>query len=826
LPTQTVSTISGVTGYATEALAKAGAVDSGAAFNTWMRAQSSSSASQITLIWDCWIFVADMANDYLQLTPTGSGWITHVPASTIKGVITGAAVLTQGSGYTGTPTVAYPAPAGGGTTAAGAVTTASNVVTYLPMTNVGAGYTQADNPVVGMISGGSGSGATAQASIGGNCGVVWAVKSTASPCCALGNKTNGDWVTSPSAIVISNVSFARNANGVGVTLDFGYPTGGSQPHDSSTWGWAVGLSIWGVSNLSIDGLTRLNSRTFSVWGVNWLNVSVTNSTIDNGIHSSYNYDGEHWNGPGDGFFYDGSVNGGFGYCHSYSDDAFTISPSEPVGNTPNFPPPWGAGWKGGNITNVKILNVTLSDVLNGFRFQSCFPIYTGSKYIVDGVKGTCTESIWRFDNGNLQAGSPYPIPQTFDSVIIRNIDVNVTTDTFTESETGRCQFNSTILLSTYFQSVIDLTTHVVNDVSTTKPLLMITGNSFLNPVQWGPIYQQNVDDWFQGAFAAGWTQGLVPFEIETVGSTSLAEPSNVAAAMTRQGAGEIAENMYVRDSVYFSGGLTMTAHRADYTNNTGTEHGYQIYISNSSSPVLVILRLPSTTLLSQAVALTDAESYLLETCAIGPLLFAQLTNISTNSVEFGIALTDPSPYETAGWVGKFDYPNSGTPANLQHQEVSTSTILAYSTLTSITITNTGVDALGRVLFAAAPNTNAYCGNGVWSLTSPPAGVSIDQFGRVSGLSSGGITVVYTLGAVSGSTTYSALTILALSVATSGGNAVLTWTADPLATSYNVLRASVIGSPYTRIANPSAGTLTYTDTAPLGGTSYYAVTSNH
>ena len=70
------------------------------------------------------------------------------------------------------------------------------------------------------------------------------------------------------------------------------------------------------------------------------------------------------------------------------------------------------------------------------------------------------------------------------------------------------------------------------------------------------------------------------------------------------------------------------------------------------------------------------------------------------------------------------------------------------------------------------------------------------------------------------------TALTLTITKPSGNPVLSWTADSLATSYNVLRATSVGGPYTRIANPAAGTLTYTDTSEPAGTIQYAITSNH
>lgn len=59
------------------------------------------------------------------------------------------------------------------------------------------------------------------------------------------------------------------------------------------------------------------------------------------------------------------------------------------------------------------------------------------------------------------------------------------------------------------------------------------------------------------------------------------------------------------------------------------------------------------------------------------------------------------------------------------------------------------------------------------------------------------------------------------VATPGnGNATLTWTASPTATSYNVKRATTSGGPYTIVATPTSAA--YLDTGLSNGTTYYYV----
>lgn len=71
-------------------------------------------------------------------------------------------VVAGGTGYTGTPTVTFAAPAGGGVTATGTVTAVAGVITGVTITNAGSGYITA--PTVTFA--GAGTGATGTAVLG------------------------------------------------------------------------------------------------------------------------------------------------------------------------------------------------------------------------------------------------------------------------------------------------------------------------------------------------------------------------------------------------------------------------------------------------------------------------------------------------------------------------------------------------------------------------------------------------------------------------------------------------------------------------------------
>jgi len=71
-------------------------------------------------------------------------------------------VTAGGTGYTGTPTVTFAAPAAGGTTATGTVVTAGGVITGVIITNSGSGYVTAPS----VTFAGAGTGAAGTSTLG------------------------------------------------------------------------------------------------------------------------------------------------------------------------------------------------------------------------------------------------------------------------------------------------------------------------------------------------------------------------------------------------------------------------------------------------------------------------------------------------------------------------------------------------------------------------------------------------------------------------------------------------------------------------------------
>ena len=102
-------------------------------------------------------------DDTIESVKWVAGWAdgTGIAPTVGKGVAS-VTIGAGGTGYTGTPTVTFAAPAGGGVTATGTVVVAAGVITGVTITNPGSGYASA--PSVTFT--GAGTGATGNAVLG------------------------------------------------------------------------------------------------------------------------------------------------------------------------------------------------------------------------------------------------------------------------------------------------------------------------------------------------------------------------------------------------------------------------------------------------------------------------------------------------------------------------------------------------------------------------------------------------------------------------------------------------------------------------------------
>lgn len=202
--------------------------------------------------------------------------------------------------------------------------------------------------------------------------------------------------------------------------------------------------------------------------------------------------------------------------------------------------------------------------------------------------------------------------------------------------------------------------------------------------------------------------------------------------------------------------------------------------------------------------------------------------ITTNG---GIAVLNyPTWREPGSFAEGLEY--TPTPTVVTFDETTTPLLIAYQSVLTALVNGSTVyigDVTSYELFSESPQEMMYYGgnNPAYTSTQPPAAHTyLTNSGTIHPNVAGARVMGDAEADAIIAILYPAASILSLTITKPSGNPILVWIADPLATSYNVLRATSIGGPYTRIANPSAGTLTYTDTAEPVGTIQYAVTSNH
>jgi len=143
-------------------------------------------------------------NKYARLAWERAKWPDICPTEQriVNGRVTSVTVTAGGTGYTGTPTVAF--SGGGGTGAAATAVVTDEVVTSVIMTNTGTGYTSA--PTI-TLSGGSGSNAAATSH------VAWTVDYVASGFDPVG-EIFAVWGADPYATSYPNeLPFTLTANG-------------------------------------------------------------------------------------------------------------------------------------------------------------------------------------------------------------------------------------------------------------------------------------------------------------------------------------------------------------------------------------------------------------------------------------------------------------------------------------------------------------------------------------------------------------------------------------------------------------------------------------
>ena len=702
MPTTTLSTIAGVTVYTTEALAKTGAVDSGAALATWMAARTAALANPDILLWDGWIYIAD-GQQVVYCPPTG-GYITHKPGPSVTG--------------------------------------------------------------------------------GNGAGAVWATKTTAEACMVNGTLSAAGTAAAPN----TDVTFTTGGSGgtVGLTFDFNFSDGGSQPHDDATYGWAMGFVAAGCNNMCLAGLNLYNPRTFTAFCVGGDGLIITNSTVnvnESSTHSTTNFDGIHIEGPYGSVLIGGPSSGTFtdrmGNTISFGavtitawDDSVSIVTDEPFADTlraANFrAPSYLASWQGGDIDNVVVNNVVLSSTYAGIRTLS--GKYKIKNVLIDGLTGTCRNYFWQgadytdtspgYVGTGLGVGIATPVNR-LGNVTWRNINVQAN-GAWPAQAPARLWVKAAI---DYLNLDLTTCTAVSADGASTVPFFQIDKTCHIANVNFGgatsAVQTLRACDMFGRANSS--TVGSPAIPAGAAAWTDVDSKFSIASdTLAMAGDGSSNTHYLVRPSGENSvNGMSVAMYGAQpgQTQFAGVAlrriDANNVYINfpvggGNNCRLTKVVAGSGTTLITPLSAPAPAtnDKLLVVGAAVNTFLVAGMYNATQGVWCAPLTTVIDSSLSSAGGFGVEANGAVGQTPTVYY--VGVTTYSAAPTLTTITVTANGVDSAGRALFVAAGGSNAYAGGGIWSTS---AGY-IDQFGRLIGVNQGqAATVTYTVGAVSGTASY-------------------------------------------------------------------------
>lgn len=139
----------------------------------------------------------------------------------------------------------------------------------------------------------------------------------------------------------------------------------NQPHHDTVSGtWTVGIGIYGITNLILNGVKIKGAKTFSSQVANFANVRLLDCEAYSNT-GQVNTDGPHFNGPGEVAYVQNLR------CFGLGDDslAFNCEDLEPGADIPGVSGPNALGpWVGeGNIRDVTVDGLYLDNCQYGFR---------------------------------------------------------------------------------------------------------------------------------------------------------------------------------------------------------------------------------------------------------------------------------------------------------------------------------------------------------------------------------------------------------------------------------------------------------------------------
>ncbi len=222
----------------------------------------------------------------------------------------------------------------------------------------------------------------------------------------------------PAAIVDEDIRLVGGTyNGNGLPDEQG-DVNGNQRKSTREYSFTVALGFYGVSDFTASGITILHPRNYALHLANWRHVVLENDRVDVGVSEGINYDGIHFNGPGQ----DASVRNLS--VHSW-DDALAFNAddqrtyNDPGGPNMGGPMSYGVPWiKNGPISDVVVDGLFLDHTLFGLRILSSASRV--DRIAVRNIHGDSRGWAVTIDDffGNFRDG-----PGNIGGVTIENVDV-------------------------------------------------------------------------------------------------------------------------------------------------------------------------------------------------------------------------------------------------------------------------------------------------------------------------------------------------------------------------------------------------------------------
>jgi hypothetical protein len=229
---------------------------------------------------------------------------------------------------------------------------------------------------------------------------------------------NAHRTADPEAIIDQDIRLLGGTyNGNGLPDEQG-AVDGNQLKSTREYSFTVALGFYGIADFTASGITILHPRNYALHLANWRHVVLENDRVDVGVSEGINYDGVHFNGPGQ----DASVRNLS--VHSW-DDALAFNAddqavvNDPAGPHMSAPISYGVPWiTNGPISDVVVDGLFLDHTLFGLRILS-----TSSRVdriTVRNIHGDSRGWAVTIDNffGNFHSG-----PGNIGGITIENVDV-------------------------------------------------------------------------------------------------------------------------------------------------------------------------------------------------------------------------------------------------------------------------------------------------------------------------------------------------------------------------------------------------------------------